>query len=372
MKERVKFVVVGCGHIGKRHAEMIDRNPEAQLVALVDVKGRDQLGIEAWRHVPFYHSLESLLHTRMEMDVVVIATPNGLHAQLALMCLNSGKHVVVEKPMALNRADAEKIIYKALSVNRYVFSVMQNRYSPPSVWLKELVESEVLGNIYQVQINCFWNRDERYYKTGNWHGCKYLDGGTLFTQFSHFVDILYWIFGDIHNIQSRFASHNHGHLTDFEDSGFVSFDLLRGGMGSLCFSTSAWDQNLERSITVIAENGSIKIGGQYMNEVEACHIRNYTLPALQPTNPANDYGPYKGSAANHHFVVENVINVIQGRESITTNAMEGLKVVDIIERIYESGINPVNVGFRRAQFRERAVPSTEPGRTNQNRYLVTP
>ncbi len=105
-------------------------------------------------------------------------------------------------------------------------------------------------------------------------------------------------------------------------------------MGSLNYSTSVWNQNLESSMTIIAENGSVKIGGQYMNEVEYCHIKDYEMPQLAPTNPGNDYGAYKGSAANHHYVIENVVDVLMGRDQITTNALEGLKVVDIIERIY--------------------------------------
>ncbi len=106
-------------------------------------------------------------------------------------------------------------------------------------------------------------------------------------------------------------------------------------MGSLNYSTSVWDKNLESSMTIIGENGTIKVGGQYMDKVEYCHIKNYTMPELSPTNPPNDYGPYKGSAANHHYIIENVVNVLKGRSAITTNALEGLKVVDIIERIYQ-------------------------------------
>lgn len=212
---------------------------------------------------------------------------------------------------------------------------MQNRYSPPSVWLKDLLDTEKLGNIFMVQINCYWNRDNRYYKPESWHGKGDLDGGTLFTQFSHFIDLMYWYFGDIKNIQAKFADFNHKELTDFEDSGFVSFDFVNGGMGSINYSTSIWDKNLESSITVIGENGSLKVGGQYMNEVEYCHIKDYEMPELAPTNPGNDYGAYKGSAANHHYIIENVVDVLKGRNSITTNALEGLKVVDIIERIYE-------------------------------------
>ena len=335
MDQRIKFAVVGCGHIGKRHAEMIERNEKCELVALIDVKERKNLGLERYS-VPFFSSFDDYLNSGSEVDVISIATPNGFHAEHALKALEAKKHVVVEKPMALRKQDAEKVIYKALNVHRHVFAVMQNRYSPPSVWIKEMIDSGKLGQVYMVQLNCYWNRDDRYYKPGSWHGKKSLDGGTLFTQFSHFIDIMYWLFGDIENISGRLQDFNHQNLTEFEDSGVVTFDFVNGGTGVLSFSTSVWDMNLESSMTIIAENGSVKIGGQYMDKVEYCHVKDYTMPQLAPTNPGNDYGAYKGSAANHHYVIENVVDVIKGKASITTNALEGLKVVEIIERIYGS------------------------------------
>jgi len=331
--QKIKFAVVGCGHIGKRHAEMIKRNPESDLVALIDVKDKAVLGIESYE-VPFFNSLEDFLASGINTDVINIASPNGFHAVQALKALEARKHIVIEKPMALSKQDAEKVIFKALHVHKQVFAVMQNRYSPPSVWIKDLIESGKLGQVYMVQLNCYWNRDDRYYKPDSWHGKKDLDGGTLFTQFSHFIDIMYWLFGDIQNILGKFNDFNHKELTDFEDSGFVSFDFVNGGMGCLNYSTSVWNQNLESSMTIIAENGSVKIGGQYMDKVEYCHVKDYEMPVLAPTNPGNDYGAYKGSAANHHYVIENVVDVLRGRAAITTNALEGLKVVDIIERIY--------------------------------------
>ena len=335
MEEKIKFAVVGCGHIGKRHAEMISRNPDAELIALIDEKDANHLDIDKY-NVPVYSSLENFITSKTEVDVINICTPNGFHAEQALLALDAKKHVVIEKPMALSKADAEKVIFKSLHVNKQLFAVMQNRYSPPSQWIKELVESGKLGEIFMVQLNCYWNRDDRYYKKDSWHGKKELDGGTLFTQFSHFIDILYWLFGDIDNIQSKMNDFNHAELTDFEDSGFVNFDFMNGGIGCINFSTSVWNQNLESSMTIIAENGSVKIGGQYMDKVEYCHIKDYEMPELAPTNPGNDYGAYKGSAQNHNYLIDNVVEVLQGKTTITTNALEGLKVVDIIERIYKS------------------------------------
>ena len=340
---KIRFAVVGCGHIGKRHASMIIGNPDFELVALCDVKKKDELGLENFEKASFFHSIEELIQSGIEIDAVAIASPNGFHEKQALQVLDNNWHVVVEKPMALTKAGCEQIIFKALQKHKQVFCVMQNRYSPPSVWLKQIIDEGILGKIFMVQINCYWNRDDRYYKpdskTGkptSWHGTKDLDGGTLFTQFSHFIDLMYWYFGDVTNINSRLKDFTHKNTTDFEDSGFVSFDFVDGGMGSLNYSTAIWDKNMESSITVVAENGSVKVGGQYMNEVEYCHIKDYKMPVLAESNPPNDYGPYKGSAANHHYIYENISLVLKEKASITTNALEGMKVVEIIERIYNA------------------------------------
>lgn len=332
--EKINFAVVGCGHIGKRHAEMITRDPHSRLVALCDVKPREALGLDAYE-VPYFTDIRAMLEAVPEIDVVNICTPNGLHVPLSLAVLDHNKHVVCEKPMGLTKADCEAVLGKALQKHRYLFGVMQNRYSPPSQWIKEMVEEKRLGEIFLVQVNCYWNRDGRYYKPGSWKGTADMDGGTLFTQFSHFLDIMYWLFGDIADIQGRFADFNHKDLTAFEDSGLVNFRFLNGGMGCLNYSTSVWDKNLESSLTIIGSKGSVKIGGQYMDQVEYCHVQDYTMPELAPTNPANDYGAYKGSASNHHYIIENVVDTLKNNKPMTTNALEGLKVVDIIERIYQ-------------------------------------
>lgn len=332
-ESKIKFAVIGCGHIGKRHAEMISRNDQCELVAQVDLKSRDSLGLAESR-VPFFSSLDAFLDSGIQAEVVNIATPNGYHAEQAITCLDRGMHVVIEKPMALTKADAENVIFKALQKHLNVFVVMQNRYSPPSVWIKEMIQSGRMGKIFLVQINCYWNRDERYYVKESWHGTRKWDGGTLYTQFSHFIDIMYWLFGDIEHISASFADFNHAGLTEFEDTGIINFDFVTGGKGTFNYSTSVWGENLESSMTIIGEKGTIKIGGQYMNEVLYCHVKDYTMPQLQKTNPGNDYGSYKGSAANHHYIIENVVEVLRKDSTITTNALEGMKVVEIIERIY--------------------------------------
>lgn len=332
-EKKIRFAVAGQGHIGKRHAEMILRNPQSELAAVCDIRTPEECKV-SYPDIPFYQSLGELLEKENNLDVLNICTPNGLHAEMALQALDKGLHVVVEKPMALSKSDAEKIVYKSLEKHKNVFCVMQNRYSPPSVWLKSVVEEKLLGKLFHVQINCYWNRDERYYTRQNWHGDGKLDGGTLFTQFSHFIDIMYWLFGDIKNISGQFMDFTHQKLTDFEDTGIVNFSFVNEGIGTLNYSTAIFHENLESSMTIIGEKGTIKVAGQYMNEVVYCNIKDYQMPELEASAPPNDYGLYKGSAQNHHLVIQNVADTLSGRTPISTNALEGLKVVDIIERIY--------------------------------------
>jgi UDP-N-acetyl-2-amino-2-deoxyglucuronate dehydrogenase len=333
-EQKIRFAIVGCGHIGRRHAEMVQRHPEAELVAVCDNRPIEETG-QIGQDIPFFQNMEEMLGSVPEIDVVSVCTPNGLHVPQSILALEHRKHVVCEKPMGLTKASCEKLIYKALQVHRTVFGVMQNRYSPPSQWIKQVVDQGLLGDVLIVQVNCYWNRDERYYKAGTWKGSADLDGGTLFTQFSHFIDIMYWLFGDITDIQGRFADFTHKDLTAFEDSGLVNFKFLNGGIGCINYSTAVWDRNLESSMTIIGSKGSVNIGGQYMDKVEYCHIKDYEMPELAETNPANDYGHYKGSANNHGHIIDNVVDTLKGRNIMTTNALEGLKVVEIIERIYQ-------------------------------------
>ena len=335
---KIKIAVCGCGHIGQRHIEMIHRHDGLEVSAMIDTDVKASLSekYNSRYYTDLFNFIQNEKFSKQYSDVIAIATPNGLHYEQTLMCLENGYHVIVEKPMCYTRQQAEHIVQESMKQQRKVFCVMQNRYSPPSTWFKELIESGVLGEIYLVQLNCMWNRDERYYHENTWHGNKRLDGGSLYTQFSHFIDLMYWYFGDIKNIKGSTRDFNHQKLTDFEDTGSFVFDFVNGGLGTFTFTTSVYETNLQSNITVVAENGTVKIGGQYMNEVEYCNIKHYNMPELEPTNEANDYGPYKGSAANHCYVYDNVYDVLTNNKLITCNMFEGMKVVDIIERLYHS------------------------------------
>ena len=331
---KIKFAVVGCGHIGKRHANMIFRNPDAELVGICDIRPKEELELGEI-DVPVFASMEELFQSSIEVDVINVCTANGLHAEHSLYALLNNKHVVVEKPLGLHTLNCKAVIAQSEEVGRHVFCVMQNRFSPPSVWIKDVIDNKLLGDIYMVQLNCFWNRDDRYYKKGGWKGTIQMDGGTLFTQFSHFIDMMYWLFGDITDIKGKFENYRHQDSTEFEDSGIINFSFVNGGLGSFNYSTAVWDKNIESTITIIGSKGSVKLGGQYMEEVQHCHIDNYKMPELPTLSTKHDYGDYKGAAANHHFIIENVIDTLNGNAEISINAEDGLKVVDIIERMYQ-------------------------------------
>lgn len=330
----INFAVVGAGMIGKRHIAMIDENKYANLCCVCDIRPR--IDTKVREDVDYYNTINTMLTAHSEIDVVCICTPNALHAQMAIEVLKSGHNVVVEKPLAINTDDAKKVAEAERKSGKIAFMVMQNRYSPPSQWIKQVIDSKLLGDIRTVNINCMWNRDERYYTPGHWHGTAEYDGGTLFTQFSHFIDIMLWLVGEVKSIDAaRFNDFAHAQLTDFEDSGMVLFTLQNGAMANLSYTTAVPNSNLESSITIVGSKGAVKIAGQYMNEVVYCNIENYTMPKLAECNKPNDYGPYKGSAANHCYIIQNVVETLNGQSEPTTRVAEGIAVVDFIERVYK-------------------------------------
>lgn len=332
--KKYKCAVVGLGHIGKRHVEEILEHPDLELIAYCDLKTLDECKQVSLDGIDFYHSYQKMLEENKEIDVLSVCVPNYLHAEVSISALNAGAHVICEKPMALHKEDCEKMIHASVQNQKDIFVVMQNRFSPTSVWLKKIVDSGVLGKIYKIQCNCFWNRDQRYYTPSSWHGSLKKDGGPLYTQFSHFLDIIYWLWGDFKDPRPVFYNHNHKHNTEFEDSGEILFSLGEQTAAHLSYSTSVFESNLESSLSIIAEKGTIKVAGQYMNEVVYCNIDKYQMEQLPPTLPPNDYGGYKGSARNHKMIFDNVVDRLSNGGEIATNLMDGMKVVEIIERIY--------------------------------------
>jgi predicted dehydrogenase len=330
---KIKFAIIGCGRIAERHAEHI--NNYGELIAVCDVIQDKANSLAEKYAVKSYNSVDELLQNEKNIDVISICSPNGLHAQHAIKALQAGFHVLVEKPMALTVYDCGEMIKAAEKANKRLFAIKQNRFNPPVAAVKDAIEKNILGKIYSIQLSCFWNRNKDYYEN-TWKGTKDLDGGTLFTQFSHFVDLLYWMIGDVKRAYALTANFAHENIIDFEDTGAVALEFYNGAIGTINYTVNSYKKNMEGSLTIFAEKGTVKIGGQYLNELEYQNIENFEFTNLPKGNTANNYGTYVGSMSNHDKVYENLIDVLQNGTSISTNSFEGLKTVEIINKIYQS------------------------------------
>ncbi len=240
--------------------------------------------------------------------------------------------------MALSVQDCGEMIKEAEKANRRLFIVKQNRFNPPVAAVKKIIDEGRLGKIYSAQLNCYWNRNNEYYQN-SWKGTKEMDGGTLFTQFSHFIDLLYWMVGDVKDVHAFIANYHHKGIIEFEDTGTVSLKFYNGAIGTINYSVNSYDHNMEGSLTIFGEKGTLKIGGQYLNEMEYQSIENYEIKDLPPGNPPNNYGKYFGSMSNHDKVYQNVVEVLSNGGVIATNGFEGLKTVEIIDKIYTSAVD---------------------------------
>ena len=331
---KLKFAIIGCGRIAERHAEQITNFAFLQAVCDKVESKANAIGKKFGSKV--YTSYENLLLNEKELDVISICTPNGLHAEHSIKAFQNGFHVLCEKPMAISVFDCGEMIKEAEKANRRLFVVKQNRYNPPVRAIKEALDQNRLGKVMSIQLNCFWNRDAEYYSQSDWKGTVKLDGGTLFTQFSHFIDLLYWMFGDVKRVEAITKNLNHKNIIEFEDSGVVIVEFYNGVIGTINFTVNSFAKNMEGSLTIFGENGTVKIGGQYLNELEYQNILDYTITNLPAGNPPNSYGNYKGSMSNHDKVYENVIDVLINKGTIGTNGFEGLKTVEIIDKIYKA------------------------------------
>jgi UDP-N-acetyl-2-amino-2-deoxyglucuronate dehydrogenase len=335
MATKINFAIIGCGRIAQRHAEHIANT--GQLIAVCDNIPEKANALAEKYGAKAYTDVNEMLNAEKEIQVVSICSPNGLHAAHSIASLKAGFHVLCEKPMALSVQDCGEMIKEAEKANRRLFIVKQNRFNPPVAAVKQMIEEGKLGKIYSVQLSCFWNRNNEYYEN-SWKGTKDLDGGTLYTQFSHFIDLLYWIIGDVKDVNAYIGNYQHQGIIEFEDSGSVSLRFHNGAIGTINYSVNSYDQNMEGSLTIFGEKGTVKIGGQYINELEYQKIENYEIKDLPPGNPPNNYGKYFGSMSNHDKVYKNVVEVLNNQGVIATNGFEGLKTVEIIDKIYTAAV----------------------------------
>lgn len=339
--KKIRFAVVGCGNIGMRHLAALSVEPEAILVAACDNDKKKLKAAQTLYGISVYNDYKKLLKDP-NVEVVNICTPSHLHASMAIAAAKAGKHALVEKPMALTVADCEKMIAASHKHGTVLSVVKQNRHNIPVELLKKAIDDGVLGKIHTVKCDVLWNRNDEYYSSSDWRGKKRLEGGSLHTQVSHFVDLLLWLFGDIKAAKTYTALRSHTKI-DIEDCGTASLHFNNGIIGNLFWTTCVYNKNYEGSILVIAENGTVKIGGQYLNKIEFWDVKSYPLPNGIATEEASVYE--RGNAAarsNHWKVFRDLIAKLNKKKNQVVTAEEGMATVAAIEKIYASaGRRPV-------------------------------
>ena len=330
---KVKFAVVGCGSIGKRHIAVLDADPDAQLVAICDLdENRAKELSDLYEGVPFFSDYEEMLRN-IDADVINVVTPHALHKEMSIKALQAGFNVLVEKPMALTVEDCKEMNDVSKASGKKLWVVKQNRHNVPVRLAKQAISEGRLGKIFMVKCDILWNRYQGYYDESPWRGKIEEEGGALFTQASHFIDLLIWWCGDIVEVKAHAETQNHQIQT--EDTGIAILRFDSGAIGSLVWTTCVYHKNFEGSITIIGEKGTIKIGGQYLNKMEYWDVEGYPLPeGIDFNDKPNAYGKYQGTSSNHDKVIKAIISSIRNESDETVAGIEGIRSIDAIEQIY--------------------------------------
>lgn len=331
----VKVAVVGCGHIGRRHVNVLRAHSQVSLVAVCDINPEVRKELQALDNPPAVYEDYDRMLEQESADIVNVCTPHGLHADMSIQALQKGYQVLVEKPMALTTEASERMIRAAEEADARLYVVKQNRYNVPIKMTDKALRENRLGRIFMVQCNVLWNRHDPYYENSSWRGVKALEGGALHTQVSHFIDLLAWWFGDLKNAKAMVDTMNHD--IEFEDCGVAALRFESGVIGSLNWTTCVYNSNYEGSITIIGENGTIKIGGPYLNEIEFWDVKAYPMPRdVEFTDEPNDYGSYKGTSSNHNVLIDKVVEQFLTDRKGVVEGEEGKKTIRAIEMIYDA------------------------------------
>lgn len=326
-----KFALVGCGKIATRHAENIKR--VGQLIAVCDTVQERADFFATTYGAKAYLSLDELLANEADVEVIAICTPNGMHAEHTIKSLQARKHVLCEKPLCLTAAAAWQIIETEKFCRRKLFVVKSTRYNPLLKELKKGLTEGLLGTIYSFHISLLWSRPEDYYV--DWRGKNFPDGGTLYTQFSHYIDAMLWLIGDLAEVKGFKQNSAHQGRIEFEDTGTVALQMQNGSLGTMHWSVNAFRKNHEIAITLLTEKGTIRIGGEYLNEVQYAET---AAPLLMPPSEktANAYTNYNGSMSHHKEVYDQLLHVLDNNGTGFTGGYDGLKTVETIEKIYKA------------------------------------
>ncbi|RMG22253.1 MAG: gfo/Idh/MocA family oxidoreductase [Bacteroidetes bacterium] len=328
-----KFAVAGCGNIGKRHVAVLDAEPRAQVVAICDIEEEKASKLaDLYGYFPCYTQYEHMLD-ETDADIIVVATPHALHAGMTIEACNRGFHVLVEKPMALTVADCMRMNEAAYKNEVKLWVVKQNRYNIPIRLAKEALEQQRLGKLLMVKCDVLWNRYQGYYNDSPWRGRLKEEGGALFTQVSHFIDLLIWWCGEVEEVSGYLDTQQH--QIEIEDIGSAILRFNSGALCSLNWTTNVYNKNYEGSITLIGEKGTIKIGGKYLNKIEYWDVEGFPLQeGIAYTDKPNAYGKYQGTSSNHDKVVSAILDQLGKKGRDTVDGFEGMKSIQAIEKIY--------------------------------------
>ena len=323
--KKIKIAIVGCGRISKNHFDSIDSNSE--FIQLISVCDNDEIVLaynEEKYEVNGYVYLEEMLKNE-KLDLVSICTPSGLHSEQTKLCANYGVNVITEKPMATSWKDGISMVKACEKANVGLFVVKQNRHNETLKLLKRAVTEKRFGKINMVHINVFWTRPQDYYDQAEWRGTWELDGGAFMNQASHYVDLLDWLIGPIKKVNAMMSTTRD---IEVEDTGVLNIEWQDGSLGSMSVTMLTYPKNLEGSITILGEKGTVRVGGVAVNDIQHWDFED----AKDYDNSVKDVN-YQTSSIygfGHNLYYKNVIEVLFGRANPETSGKEGLKSLEIL------------------------------------------
>ncbi len=329
---KIRFALVGCGRISANHFDALDRHADrAEMVGVCEIDAEALAKAEARTGAPGFRSLEAML-AGTDADIVIIATPSGIHAHQAVQVAAAGRHVMTEKPMATNWQDGKKMVHACDEAGVHLFVVKQNRRNATLQLVKRAMEKRRFGRIYMVNINVFWTRPQSYYDSASWRGTWEFDGGAFMNQASHYVDLLDWLIGPVESVQAFTATLARN--IQVEDTGVASIRWRTGALGSMNVTMLTYPKNLEGSITIIGEKGTVKVGGVAVNKIE-----HWAFDEPDPDDQAVEQASYETSSVygfGHPLYYDNVIRSLRGEAIPDTDGREGLHSLEILIAIYLS------------------------------------
>lgn len=336
MNKKIKFGLIGCSRISKQHfGSMEYLKDKIQLIALCDKIETKAREFGKKYNVDWYTDYKKML-TGNDIEIVSICTPNGLHAEMAIATANSRKHALVEKPIALNIQEVDQMINVFEKNDRKLFVVKQVRFNPTVMVVKKVIDQGKLGKIYSANLTVRWTRPQSYFDQVPWRGTKKLDGGALLNQGDHYIDTLQWLLGPVKSVFAK--TDTVAHQIETEDEAFAVLQFTSGAYTTIEFTINTYPHNLECSITILGSKGSIKIGGNALDQIEIWEVENYPQPQIKDNIPqrAYDLDLFQGASPRHLLVYQNIIDHFNNNDDISMDGREARKSVEIVQAIYQS------------------------------------